>query len=149
MNVQNFRYIQEFAISSRTLLILFLSLFLFWVFFFKYKFFTNDNMAVEKTTEHVFDFRFAHSCFLRERSIFVCHFALRRFVLWSYLKTHDSSPVFTRLKKFPSLLMRSRRSWYIFIRVSFCWSVIFFGTNFAQIFRMFLSWNVNGLVIQI
>ena len=86
--------------------------------------------------------------FFGRGDLFVCHSEICRPVSGSYSNIRASSPVMTCLKKmFPSFLMRSRRSRHTFLRFSFCSLVRFFGTNFAQIFRLpnfsvRMSWTV-------
>ena len=68
--------------------------------------------------------------------LFVCHSSLCRLVSVSLSNTHDSSSVITLCKKFGSISSLPSKSWQISNRFAFPSTDKFFGTNFAQIFRM-------------
>ena len=78
-----------------------------------HKFLVDDPLTVKKTNEHQFDFGFAHSHFLGTGRVCSVPLPTLRFVLGSYSKIHDSSPVITQLKNSGFLSSWSRRSRHI------------------------------------
>ena len=105
-----------------------------------HKFLVDDPLTVKKTNEHRLILDLLILAYLRLGEFAVCHSRIWRFVSEPYSKTHDSSPVITRLKNSGSLSRRSRKSKDTSLRLAFCSVVRFFGTILAHTFLMSKSY---------